>query len=87
MAAAIEPPDVVNCTHCGRPTLKVDEWDECERCAAKTAGYAEGEAAGSEMMFHLAVAGARMAMSDGEVRRVFEHVMGGGQLPFHVDGV
>ena len=41
MAASTSPPEVVDCSHCGRPTLKVDDWGECERCAAYTAGYTE----------------------------------------------
>lgn len=88
MAAPNEAPEVVGCTSCGRQTLKVDEHDFCECCAARMDGYNAGESEGVRLMLHLAIAGARMEMrDDAEVRRIFEYVMGGGENPYHVDGV
>jgi len=80
-------PPVIACLGCGRQTLGNPE-SMCEWCAAEHDGHRDGERRAAELMFHLAIAGARASMrDDGEVRQVFEYVMRRGTPAVRVPGV
>ena len=78
------------CDGCGSDDVEgLDEHglSYCLLCLKRQEGYDEGRQDTGELMLHIAIAGARTAMSDTKVRRVFESVMAGGEPMIRVDGV